>query len=124
MIDQSHLQRCPPERLRGGQPTKPRTDDYDPRWDRAVRQDTPHFLAVANSHQAPSASGVNRLPPNRPGRGYADVDAYPADPAAAEAEAFGYWKANKRPFQAAAFAALVARRIAETARDGLKGQRK
>jgi len=60
---------------------------------------------------------------DRPGRGYADVDAYPADPAAAEAEAFGYWKDNGKPFEAAAFAALVARHVAEIAEDGLKGQR-
>jgi hypothetical protein len=38
--------------------------------------------------------GLVSKPLDRPGRGYADVNAYPADPSAAEAEAFGYWKDN------------------------------
>ena len=67
--------------------------------------------------------GVEASKSNRPGRGYADVDAYPADPLPAEAEAFGHWQAQDRPFEASALAALVARRVAEIARDGLKGQR-
>lgn len=49
---------------------------------------------------------------------------YPDDPDEAAAEAMNYWLANQRPWEAAAFAALVARRVAEIARFGLKHQRR
>ena len=49
---------------------------------------------------------------------------YPSDPDAAERFAFEYWAANRHPIEAAAVASIVARRVAEIARDGLKKQRK
>lgn len=49
---------------------------------------------------------------------------YPSDPDEAERVAFHYWALNEHPAEAAAEAAIVARRVAEIAKFGLRKQRR